>query len=461
MYYIDNGPIIAISTAHGSGGIGVIRISGESLAPIINNIFTIELNPRHATLLKIYADDSCSSVIDQVIAIYFKAPYSYTGEDVLEVQAHGNMIVLDMLMQRLLELNKHLGLRLANAGEFTQRAFLNNKIDLLQAEAIADIINANSRSAVTSANHSLNGGFSEQINSLLDKIIHLRLFVEAQIDFPEEELDYSNFIAIDKQLNNIEQNLSLIQKKAHSGYILNQGITICLVGSPNVGKSSLMNCLADKDVSIVTPIAGTTRDKISADILIDGIKVKLIDTAGLRHNSTDEIEKIGMQQTWHAIAESNLIIYLSSIEESDTVLNAENSQELLNTIADKYNNIPIIKIKNKIDLNNIKPLNEDKYLYISAKYSLNIDELKQKIKKIVGYENNAEGVFLARKRHLQALDEVKNAINMAQQYAGQRLYVDTIAEELRIAQQYINSITGAFSADDLLGKIFSQFCIGK
>jgi len=452
---MNNQPIIAIATPHGSGGVGIIRISGQNLENIIQKIFSKKLTPRYAHLLKFL--DKEKQIIDQVIAIYYKSPNSYTGEDILEIQAHGNMIVLDMIMQTCLELNKEYDLRIANAGEFTQRAFLNGKIDLIQAESVIDIINANSQNAVKSANQSLQGEFSKTINNLVEKIINLRILVESSIDFPEEDLDYSHMQNINTQFNNIIIDIENIQNKATQGYILNKGILICLVGEPNVGKSSLINALSKKEIAIVTPIAGTTRDKITSDIQIDGVLIKLIDTAGLR-DTNDSIEEIGIQKTWEAIKESNIILYIQDINE-----NSNKSLEILNIIHNKYQDIPIIKVFNKIDLYNslnLAKINKNN-LFISAKNGYGLNDLKDLILKTIGYKNNSESIFLARKRHLDALQEAKSNIILAFNNFKHNLQIDIIAEELRLSQNYLNNITGIFTSDDLLGKIFNEFCIGK
>jgi tRNA modification GTPase len=462
--------IMAISTAHGSGGVGIIRISGYDLSSLGIAICNIDIStkPRYAHLINII--DFNDVLIDKVIAIYFKNPYSYTGEDVLELQAHGGMIVMDMLLQHCLELGKKYNLRMAEAGEFTKRAFLNGKIDLIQAEAVIDIINAHSQSAVRCANQSLQGHFSNAINALLEKLIYLRLNIESSIDFPEEDLDYSHMHKLINQFEFLIAELDTISTKAGQGYLLGKGTNVVLVGAPNVGKSSLINALSQTEISIVTPIAGTTRDKISIDIQINGVYIKLIDTAGLRETN-DSIEEIGISRTWEAINNSSIVLYLTSV--INDYNNDSNDEELLNTIQQRQPHINIINVCNKVDLlnqeqrqhkNDMVAKNIDK-IYISTKTEHGLDILRQKILDVIGYKNNTEGVFLARKRHIEAINNTSIHINAAfeifNSITDNNAHIDLIAEELRIAQEYLNSITGAFNADDLLGKIFSEFCIGK
>ncbi len=463
---MDNKPIIAIATAHGSGGIGIIRISGHNLENLIKIICGQDLKPRYASLLNIYEEDDKSNIIDKVIAVYFKNPHSYTGEDILELQAHGGMVVLDMLIQKCLNVGKNFGMRLAKAGEFTQRAFLNGKIDLIQAEAVADIINANSENAVKSASLSLQGHFSKSIHELLDKLIYLRLLIESSIDFPEEELDYSHTQSIENQFNNIIENFNQIMRKSQQGYILHKGISIVLAGEPNVGKSSLINALAQKDVAIVTPIAGTTRDKISIDIQINGVNVRLIDTAGLRETN-DTIEEIGIQRTWQAIQESNILLYITSFEEQNqsiSNINIPYENKIMGAILEKNPNLEIIQVKNKSDLvykSDAITRDMDNIINISAKTGYGLNDLRAKILDIIGYKNDNEGIFLARKRHINALQNTAHSIELAHSNFKYGNQIDLIAEELRIAQENLNTITGNFTSDDLLGKIFSEFCIGK
>ncbi|MFM2343774.1 MAG: tRNA uridine-5-carboxymethylaminomethyl(34) synthesis GTPase MnmE [Pseudomonadota bacterium] len=461
---MDNKPIIAIATAHGSGGVGIIRISGNNLQSLIKMICGKDLEPRYATLINIYDNHNKDEFIDKVIAIYFKNPNSYTGEDILELQAHGGMVVLDMLIQKCLELGQNFGLRLAKAGEFTQRAFLNGKIDLIQAEAVADIINANSQSAAKSASLSLQGHFSKAIQELLDKLIYLRLLIESSIDFPEEELDYSHMQSIEQQFHKIIDSLNEIKQKSQQGYILHKGISIVLVGEPNVGKSSLVNALAQKDVAIVTPIAGTTRDKISIDIQIEGINVRLIDTAGLRETN-DTIEEIGIQRTWQAIQESNILLYITSFNEDNnqTLDNLSYNNDIMTEILAKNSHLEIIQIRNKFDLAQASNVTThvDNIVDVSAKTGYGLNDLRAKILNVIGYKNDNEGIFLARKRHIDSLESTAHNVDLAYSNFKYGNQLDLIAEELRIAQENLNSITGNFTSDDLLGKIFSEFCIGK
>ncbi len=482
---MDSLPIIAIATPSGNGGVGIVRISGINIRNLILYICKKIPEPRYACLISIY--DIKQRFIDKVIALYFSAPYSYTGEDILELQAHGGMVILDMLLQHCLDIAAQNGifLRMANAGEFTQRAFLNGKIDLIQAEAISDMINAQSSVAVRSAGLSLQGQFSAAIHNLLDKLIYLRLLLESSIDFPEEDLDYSHMQNIQAQFISIFDALNVILQKSQQGYILKQGIRIALVGKPNVGKSSLMNALAQKDVAIVTPIAGTTRDKIEMDIQIAGVHIHITDTAGLRETN-DAIEIMGIERTWQAIAECEIVLYIEEYTHNknnyDVDVDVDN-KNIMQQIFAKHPNLHCIHVYNKIDLivdvdsnlinetsktstKNIIKLNNNlnaKYSvsYISAKYQHGLDDLRKSILQAVGYHNQPEGVFLARKRHIDALHKTHKYIQQAYNQFKLNQTIDIVAEDLRLAQNTINSITGEFNADDLLGKIFSEFCIGK
>jgi tRNA modification GTPase len=466
---MDNLPIIAIATPAGNGGVGIVRISGINLRDLIYHICKKIPEPRYACLLSIY--DIRMKFIDKVIALHFSAPNSYTGEDILELQAHGGAIILDILVQHCLEVAKknNINLRLARAGEFTERAFLNGKIDLIQAEAIADMIHAQSIAAVRCAGLSLQGQFSTAIHSLLNKLIHLRLLLESSIDFPEEDLDYTHMDNIQQQFIALFNDLNSILQKSQQGYILKQGIRIALVGKPNVGKSSLMNALAQKDVAIVTPIAGTTRDKIELNIQIAGVDIHITDTAGLR-DTADSIEAIGIERTWQAISECEILLY---IEDAQNMQITQQSIQPQNTstiqqILSKYPHLHIIYVYNKMDLmqKTLLKIKSDVKLkaninYISAKYNQGLDELRQNILQAAGYHNQPEGIFLARKRHIDALNKTHDAVQQAYMQFQLQQHIDIVAEDLRVAQNALNSITGECSADDLLGKIFSEFCIGK
>ncbi len=440
--------IAAIATASGAGGIGVVRVSGPAAASIAISILGSCPAPRHAAYLKFkLANDE---LIDRGIAIFYPNPHSYTGEDVLELQAHGGTALMQILLARCIEL----GARQAEPGEFTRRAYLNDKIDLAQAEAVADVINAATAEAAKSAVRSLSGEFSLRINALLLKLIDLRMFVEACLDFPEEEIDFITQGRVVEKLEAIATELHSVFAKAKQGSLLREGINVVLVGQPNVGKSSLMNQLAGEEIAIVTPIAGTTRDTIKNAIQINGVPLHVIDTAGLRETN-DEVEKFGIARTWRAAESANIALLL--VDAAHGITETEKS-----ILARLPQEIRKIWVHNKIDVANEPALVEEKdnttHIYLSAKTGLGVDLLKSYLLKLAGYENNSEGVFMARGRHLEALAKVDTHLTIA---CVQINSAELVAEELRIAQEALSSITGEFTPDDLLGEIFSKFCIGK
>ncbi|ASG67504.1 tRNA modification GTPase MnmE [Francisella halioticida] len=450
MYTKDT--IVAIATPQGNGGIGIIRISG-SKALEISQVFTHKkLKPRYATFCTIYDGQE---TIDNSIAIYFKAPFSYTGEDVVEIQAHGNPFVLNLIIKATL----NCGARMAKAGEFTERAFLNNKLDLAQAEAVADIINASSEIAAKSAAKSLQGDFSKEISNLLEKLIYLRMYVEASIDFPEEEIDFLEDIKIHTSLEQIYKTILNIRKSCKQGVILSEGITLILVGKPNAGKSSLLNALAGKESAIVTSIAGTTRDIVKEHIQINGVPMHIIDTAGLR-SSNDIIESKGIKRAIAKIQEADQVLFVT---DDYTSSNAKFS-DIKEIIPEFYEQIPknidITYVHNKIDLLQDTPQNQDDHVYISAENNIGIDRLKDHILKKVGYTNQNESIYTARERHVNAINKAFKHISLAKEQLNLG-NGELLAEELLIVQEYLNTITGEFSSDDLLGEIFSSFCIGK
>lgn len=466
-------PIIAIATPPGRGAVGIVRLSAQNLKPFIQTFFKTSLQPRHATLLPFQAANG--DPIDQGLAIYFPSPYSYTGEDILELQAHGGPVVLQLLLQRCLEVAQtHVqqqpvlpNLRLAQPGEFTERAFLNDKLDLAQAEAIADLINATTEMAARSASKSLDGVFSRQIQEILDALIMLRMLVEATLDFPEEEIDFLERDDACGQARQILQKLDLLLLNSKQGALLRDGISVVIAGQPNAGKSSLLNSLAGSDVAIVTPIAGTTRDKVSQTIQIEGIPLHIIDTAGLRQAS-DEVEKIGIDRAWQEIKQADAVIFLHDLErfnQSD-YLDKEKKlhQQILQIISQE---VPILEVYNKSDIASQNPAQETRQTHgqtirISAKTGDGITLLRQKLLQIAGWQAMPEGVFMARERHIQALQETKNHVEQAFSFLSANVKpLELIAEDLRMAQQSLGKITGTFTADDLLGVIFSQFCIGK
>ncbi len=440
--------IAAIATASGAGGIGVVRVSGPHAQSIANEILGHCPAPRHAAYLDF--KQANGELIDRGIAIFYSNPYSYTGEDVLELQAHGGTALMQILLARCIAL----GARQAEPGEFTRRSYLNDKIDLAQAEAVADVINAATTEAAKSAVRSLSGEFSQCINTLLFKLIDLRMFVEACLDFPEEEIDFISQGRVAEKLNAIIVEVSAVFVKAKQGSLLREGINVVLVGQPNVGKSSLMNQLAGEEIAIVTSIAGTTRDTIKNAIQINGVPLHIIDTAGLRETD-DEVEKFGIERTWRATETANIALLM--IDTSHGITETEKS--ILERLPQEMNKI---WVHNKIDINNEPSIVDEKngatHIYISAKTGAGIDLLKNQLLQLAGYQNNSEGVFMARARHLEALNQVSLHLqNASKQISAAEL----LAEELRLAQEALSSITGEFSPDDLLGEIFSKFCIGK
>lgn len=439
--------IVAVATAPGRGGIGVVRISGRDLASISVTLLGQTLFPRHATYTAFL--DADGSIIDQGIAIFFPGPNSYTGEDVLELQGHGGIAVLHLLLQRCLTT----GARLAQPGEFTQRAFLNNKLDLVQAESVADLIDATSTQAVRSASRSLQGDFSKAIHALVDKLIELRMWVEASLDFPEEELDLADLKHCKNKLDEIHIELDRVFNLAKQGSILREGAHIVLVGQPNVGKSSLLNRLSGEDIALVSEIAGTTRDTIRQVIEISGVPLHIIDTAGLRE-SQDVVEQMGMERTKQAMQKADMILLLADVQQENSTAH----QKILELIP---SNIPRLYVINKIDLlkqeARIETCEGGCYVYLSAKTDEGIDLLRDKILQLMGWHAES-GVFMARERHLQALAQAKQCLQRA---ANESAQTELFAEELRLAQEMLGQITGEFSPDDLLGEIFSRFCIGK
>jgi tRNA modification GTPase len=457
---LDTSPIAAIATAPGRGGIGVVRASGKALGPLMAALFPgVSLSPRHATYLPFKTADG--AIIDQGIAIYFKGPYSYTGEDVLELQGHGGPVVLQMLLARVLEAGAEAGLRLAEPGEFTRRAYLNDKLDLAQAEAVADLIDASTEAAARSATQSLSGEFSRTIHTLVEQTTGLRMLVEATLDFPEEEIDFLEKSDARGQLAVIIDSLDAVFQKAAQGALLREGLNVVLVGQPNVGKSSLLNALAGADVAIVTPIAGTTRDKVSETIQIEGIPLNIIDTAGIRviDHHVDVVERIGIERTWAEVGKADVIMHLL-----DASIGPARADE--DIVAAFPEGIPIIRIWNKIDLSghraSVDAQEDATNVYLSAHEHEGIDLLRAELLRIAGWQQTGESLFLARERHLIALRSARKHMDMAAAHAAQNdQSLDLFAEELRLAQLQLSSITGEFSSDDLLGVIFSRFCIGK
>ena len=457
---LDSSPIAAIATAAGRGGIGVVRASGKDLSALLRSLFgAAVLQPRHASYLPFKSLDG--SIIDQGIALHFKGPYSYTGEDVLELQGHGGPIVLQLLLARVLEAGAEIGLRLAEPGEFTRRAYLNDKLDLAQAEAVADLIDASTEAAAKSASQSLSGAFSNTIHALVEQVTGLRMLVEATLDFPEEEIDFLEKSDARGQLAGITLALETVFRQAAQGALLREGLNVVLVGQPNVGKSSLLNALAGFEAAIVTPIAGTTRDKVSETIQIQGIPLNIIDTAGIRQlgEEVDVVERIGIERTWGEVRKADVILHLLDADQGPMLADETIMQEF-------PPGVPVLRIWNKIDLSGHKPgvdeMNDATHVYLSAHEHIGIDLLRDELLRIAGWQQTGESLYLARERHLIALKAAAKHLADACAHAAQNdQSLDLFAEELRLAQAQLSSITGAFSSDDLLGVIFSRFCIGK
>ena len=446
-------PIIAVATAPGKAGVGIVRISGQNLQNITKTLFQKTLLPRQANLLALR--DADGQTIDQLIAIYFAAPASFTGEDVLELQCHGGPQLLELVMKRCLELGKDDDLVIAEPGEFTLRAYLNNKIDLAQAEAIADLIDAQSEAAVRGAARSLQGAFSDDINDLIEEITQLRILVESTLDFPEEEIEFLENAQARKRLSAVKAKLQSLRDGAKQGKILRDGIQLVLAGAPNVGKSSLLNRLAGEEVAIVTPIAGTTRDRVKESITIEGVPMHIIDTAGLRETS-DIVEAKGIERSWEAIRMADLVIFLTDLTSGEDGL----KERILEEIPSKC---PVLEVINKADLMaqpETKP--SGAAMMISAKTGEGVEALKQKVLQIVGWNGSQEGAIVARRRHLDCLERASEHIARSEEFAANgNNSLELFAEELFLAQNHLGQITGKLLPDDLLGKIFSQFCIGK
>ena len=469
-------PIAAIATAAGRGAVGIVRVSGVGLAPYVQALLGRSLQPRHAHYLPF--PDAQGQPIDQGLALFFPAPHSYTGEDVLELQAHGGPVVLQLLLARCLEVasqpNPASGqavlarLRLAQPGEFTQRAFLNDKIDLAQAEAIADLIDASTAAAARSASRSLSGAFSHEIHGLRDALIHLRMLVEATLDFPEEDIDFLTKADARGQLSKIEQALAQVRQRAQQGALLREGIKVVIAGQPNAGKSSLLNALAGAELAIVTPIAGTTRDKVQQTIQIEGVPLHVIDTAGLR-DSHDEVERIGIARAWDEIAAADAVLFLHDLSRCDAPEYIAADADVARSMAEKVSkNVPLIDVWNKTDCaapaaRRVATAGACASVQLSARTGEGLAELRRTLLQVVGWQAAApEGVFIARARHVQALQAVAEHLQQAGAQLGSPApALDLLAEELRLAQNALSAITGEFSSDDLLGVIFSSFCIGK
>ncbi|WP_032095237.1 MULTISPECIES: tRNA uridine-5-carboxymethylaminomethyl(34) synthesis GTPase MnmE [unclassified Alteromonas] len=452
--------ITAQATAPGRGGVGIIRVSGPKAKEVAQALVPCELTPRQAAYTSFI--DSKKTVIDQGIALFFKGPNSFTGEDVLELQGHGGQVVMDMLINAVLATGSA---RLANPGEFSEQAFLNDKLDLAQAEAIADLIDASSQQAARSALRSLQGEFSTQIQTLSDQIIHLRMYVEAAIDFPEEEIDFLSDGKVSGDLSAIVQSLASVREQAKQGSLLREGMQVVIAGRPNAGKSSLLNALAGRESAIVTDIAGTTRDVLKEHIHIDGMPVHIIDTAGLRE-SPDKVEQIGIERAWQAISDADHVLFVVDSTATSIIDPFEIWPEFMQRLP---LGIPVTVVRNKADLSTLDvghstvatQQGDISVINLSAKQGDGVDTLKSHLATTMGFDTTTEGQFIARRRHIDALDQANNHVTTGEQQLHDAMAGELLAEELRLAHQALCEITGEFTSDDLLGKIFSSFCIGK
>jgi len=448
--------IVAQATPPGRGGVGILRVSGRAASQIAQEILGKLPKPRYADYLPFRDVDG--STLDQGIALWFPGPNSFTGEDVLELQGHGGPVILDLLLKRIISLD---GVRIARPGEFSERAFLNDKLDLAQAEAIADLIDASSEQAARSAVNSLQGAFSNRVHHLVEALTHLRIFVEAAIDFPDEEIDFLSDGKIEAQLNTVIGDLDAVRAEARQGSLLREGMKVVIAGRPNAGKSSLLNALAGREAAIVTDIAGTTRDVLREHIHLDGMPLHIIDTAGLREAS-DEVERIGIERAWNEIEQADLVLFMVDGTTTDATEPAQIWPEFMARLPET---LPIVVVRNKADITGetlgMTEVNGHSLIRLSARTGDGVDLLREHLKQVMGFNHNMEGGFLARRRHLQALElAAEHLIRGKDQLIGARAG-ELLAEERRMSQQALSEITGEFTSDDLLGRIFSSFCIGK
>ena len=455
-------PIVAIASAPGRGAVGVVRASGPDLAPLIAAVCGRALQPRVATLLPFIGEQG--QMLDRGLAIHFPAPHSYTGEEVLELQAHGGPVLLQLLLARCLQVLP--GLRLAAPGEFTERAFLNDKLDLAQAEAVADLIDASTEAAARSAALSLSGAFSQQIDALAERVVRLRMLVEATLDFPEEEIDFLEKARAREQLDAIEASVTEALARTRQGALLREGLRVVLAGQPNVGKSSLLNALAGAELAIVTPIAGTTRDRVTETLQIEGVPLHIVDTAGLRDKAdlaaTDEVERIGIERSWQSIEAADAVVFLHDLSRRGA---AQYEQADAAIAARLPAGVTVLHVYNKADVagdSEALPALAEGSLRLSALTGQGLDGLRRALLAQAGWQAATEGLYIARARHVHALQRTLSHVQTAQAHAQQRdAALDLLAEELRLAHRALAEITGAFTNEDLLGEIFSRFCIGK
>jgi tRNA modification GTPase len=453
---MDNDTIAAIATAPGQGGVGIIRLSGPLSPDIARTITSQQLEPRHAHF-SAYRDGE-GAVLDSGITLFFPGPNSFTGEDVVELQAHGGPVILDMLLRECCRL----GARQARPGEFSERAYLNNKIDLAQAEAIADLINSTTEKAALNASRSLQGEFSRKIDELVSLVTRLRVYVEAAIDFPEEEIDFIQDGQVKEQLQSIIDQLHAVLREARQGSLVQEGMKLVIAGRPNAGKSSLLNALSGQDTAIVTAIEGTTRDVLREHIQIDGMPLHIVDTAGLR-DSGDEIEQEGIRRAWREMESADRILLVvdgstTNTQVDPTSMWPEKNQHLTR-------DIPVTIVLNKCDLAKLDPgmrhSEDSTAIHLSAKTGSGMDLLRQHLKACMGYEESGEGHFSARRRHLQSLQKAQSFLLSGQQQLLQAGAGELLADDLKYCQDSLGEITGAITSDELLGEIFSSFCIGK
>ena len=455
MTLIDQDTIAAQATPPGRGGVGIIRVSGKQALTVAKAVLGLEPKPRYAHYGPFL--DANGQQIDQGIALYFPGPNSFTGEDVLELQGHGGPIIMDFILRRVVEL----GCRLARPGEFSERAFLNDKLDLAQAEAIADLIDSASEQAARCALRSLQGEFSSRIHDLVEALIQLRIYVEAAIDFPEEEIDFLADGKVQSDLETILEKVQAVQSEAKQGSLMREGMNVVIAGRPNAGKSSLLNALAGQERAIVTDIAGTTRDVLREHIHIDGMPLHIIDTAGLR-DAPDEVERIGINRAWEEIRNADRVLLMVDSTTTDTDDPEQIWPEFVHQLPDA-NKITVIR--NKADLSDESIGQREAHghtlIALSAKANQGVDLLRDHLKTCMGFSSTTEGGFLARRRHLEALQTAFDLLQTGHDQLVMNGAGELLAEDLRQAQQALNEITGEFSSDDLLGRIFSSFCIGK
>jgi tRNA modification GTPase len=467
MLAASRDPIAAIATAPGRGGVGIVRVSGQGLAAFVRGLLGRDLRAREATYLPF--TDADGQPIDHGLALWFPGPHSYTGEDVLELQGHGGPVVMQLLLARCMAVGGAVlpALRLARAGEFTERAFLNDKLDLAQAEAVADLIDASTEAAARSASRSLAGAFSERVQALRDALIRLRMLVEATLDFPEEDVDFLQKADATGQLQRLQAALQAVQAQARQGALLRDGLKVVIAGQPNAGKSSLLNALAGAELAIVTPIAGTTRDVVQQTIQIEGVPLHVVDTAGLRDGpDVGEVERIGIERAWGQIAAADAVVFLHDLTRCEELAYQTGDEAIARSLPP---GVSLLHVWNKLDQLE-QPVRlpaaateRPQDILLSAKRGDGLQDLRLRLLALAGWQQQGgEGLFMARERHLQALALVGTHLATARDLlAHQADHLDLLAEELRLAQSALGSITGEFTADDLLGEIFSHFCIGK